>query len=183
VSCCAWLLASATGLFAGGPEPNAPPAQPAGDDTYDAAKQLFDQFAPPEVKEQYDFPSRKQFEAFGAALQQALDGDSFEALAKYEPEGRQLLPLLRASPETAGYADWLAARLDELHMARAIAEAEASHAPTVIPREAPRGASALPYYDLWYRRMSERPPPPNAAALMPRLRAAFAAEGAPPELA
>jgi membrane-bound lytic murein transglycosylase D len=41
----------------------------------------------------------------------------------------------------------------------------------------------LPHYDLWLVRMQNRAPPANAAALMPRLQAAFAAEGVPPELA
>jgi membrane-bound lytic murein transglycosylase D len=41
----------------------------------------------------------------------------------------------------------------------------------------------LPHYDLWVQRMQDRAPPANAAALMPSLQAAFAAEGVPPELA
>jgi membrane-bound lytic murein transglycosylase D len=41
----------------------------------------------------------------------------------------------------------------------------------------------MPHYDLWLARVKTRPAPARAAALMPRLRAAFAAEGVPPEIA
>jgi membrane-bound lytic murein transglycosylase D len=184
--CLALLLGALPSLVADGPSPQAPvqPAPADDGDTYEAAKQLFDTFAPPEVKQQYEFPSREKFEAFSAALQAALDGDSFEELAKYEPQARDLLAVLRASPGSADYADWLAARLDELDVARIIAGTETAHAP--LPKAIPAPgttAPAMPYYDLWRRRFEHRPPPANAAALMPVLRAAFTEEGAPPELA
>lgn len=51
------------------------------------------------------------------------------------------------------------------------------------PATRPMKAAPLPYYDLWLARVRSRPAPANAASLMPRLRAAFVAEGAPPELA
>jgi membrane-bound lytic murein transglycosylase D len=180
------LLAAAHGLRADEPAPQsaAQPAPSDSNDPYEAAKQLFDAFAPPEVKEQYEFPSREKFDAFASALQAALDGDSFEELARYEPQARQLLAVLRASPDAAGYADWLAARLDELDVARTIAAAPTAPTPTSRAVPAPaRGAPAMPFYDLWLRRFEKRPPPPNAAALMPGLRDAFASEGVPPELA
>ncbi len=41
----------------------------------------------------------------------------------------------------------------------------------------------IPYLDLWLRRVRNRPRPENAASLMPRLRAAFTAEGVSPDLA
>lgn len=44
-------------------------------------------------------------------------------------------------------------------------------------------APPLPRYDYWLGQLRSRPEPPGAAALMPRLRAGFAAEGVPPELA
>jgi membrane-bound lytic murein transglycosylase D len=40
----------------------------------------------------------------------------------------------------------------------------------------------VPHYDLWLARVRGRPLPARAPTLMPRLRAAFAAEGVPPEL-
>lgn len=187
----AWAAAAALLLpslaAAAGAEDAAGPTQaqaPAGsDDLYQTAKDLFDQYAPPEVKQQYEFPSRQEFDAFMQRLQKAFDGDSLEDLAQYEPQARAVLAVLRASPGYEGYADWLAARLDELDVARAVTEAKRSApAPPRVRPPAPAGP-ALPYYDLWYRRLRRRPPPAAAAELMPRLRAAFASEGAPPDLA
>lgn len=175
-----------------------PPTPASSDDLYDSAKQLFDQVAPPEVKEQVDFPSREQFDAFLAKLEAALRNGSLQDLAQYEPQARAVLAVLRASPETAGEADWLAARLDEIEAAGAIARTENTAAasqptqpgPAPAPSAAPPAPAPpaalpreIPYYDVWYRRLRSRPEPPNAPELMPRLRSAFAAEGAPAGLA
>jgi membrane-bound lytic murein transglycosylase D len=62
----------------------------------------------------------------------------------------------------------------------AFAGARAEPLPGLETAEAPR---AIPLYDFWFHRLSAQPAPANAAAIMPRLRAAFAAEGAPPGLA
>jgi membrane-bound lytic murein transglycosylase D len=177
------LCVCASSLGAADSPAPTPTGAPAADssDAYDSAKQLFDAFAPDEVKEQYDFPSREQFEAASSALQAALDGDSLEDLAKHEADARQALEALRASPQTAGYADWLSGRLEEAHVAREIVEARQQPIPKPIPEAG--AAPYVPYYDLWLRRMGPRARPTNAAALMPVLRKAFAAEGVPPELA
>jgi len=41
----------------------------------------------------------------------------------------------------------------------------------------------MPHYDLWLQRLRGRPAPAGAAGLMPGLRAAFVAEGVPPDFA
>ena len=158
----------------------APPADPNGtsestptpDPLYDIGKTLFDQYAPPEVKEQYEFPSKELWDVFAVKLQQALEGDSLEELAAYEPQARAALTALRALPGYEDYAVWLEERLDLIETARLAAR----------PQPPPR-RFAMPYYDLWLQRLSGRPAPPNAADLMPGLRAAFAAEGVPADLA
>jgi membrane-bound lytic murein transglycosylase D len=66
------------------------------DQLYDGGKSLFEQYAPAEIKEQYDFPTKEQWNEFAVKLQRALDGDSFEDLAAYEPEARAALIKLRA---------------------------------------------------------------------------------------
>ncbi|HTT57985.1 MAG TPA: lytic transglycosylase domain-containing protein, partial [Opitutaceae bacterium] len=137
-------------------------------------KALFDQYAPPEIQEQFEFPSREQWDGFAAKLQQALNGDSFDDLAAYEPQARAALAALRTIPGYEDYADWLQERLDLIQAA-----GEAAH-PAPAPGPVP---PVLPYYDLWLRRLRDRPAPAGAAALMPGLRAAFAAEGVPPDLA
>jgi membrane-bound lytic murein transglycosylase D len=165
-------------------DPPVPAAPTAADDAYDSAKQLFDAFAPDEVKQQYDFPSRAQFDAAASALQEALDGDSLEDLAKNEADAREALKALRASPETADYADWLAARLEEAHVAHEIVDSAKVSPPTpAAARPESAGSPVVPYYGVWLRRMGSRPEPANAPAIIPVLRKAFADEGVPPELA
>ncbi len=157
--------------------PTPPPADP--DDLFRIGKQLFDQLAPDEIKAQYDFPSKEQWDAFAARLQHALESEDLSALAGYVDEGRAALTALRTIQGYEDYADWLEQRLDEISVAR---EVTAPPGPTVKPLPKPP-LSAVPYYELWRARVKSRPLPVGAAALMPRLRAAFSAEGAPPELA
>ena len=156
-----------------------PTTPPATDDLYKLGKQLFDDLAPPEIKEQYEFPSKEQWDAFATRLQRALENDDLAALGAYLPEARAALTALRALPGYEDYADWLEQRLDEITVARDVtAPPVAAQKPQLKP-----APGAMPYYDLWLARVRARPVPSRAAALMPRLRAAFAAEGVPPELA
>jgi membrane-bound lytic murein transglycosylase D len=160
------------------PDTEAPPSS---DALFDLGQSLFDQYAPAEVKEQIEFPSKEQWDAFAAKLQHALDGDSFEELAAYEPQARAALVALRTLP---GYEDqiaWLEERLELISAAKQIAQPAPRPPPGTPPPPAPR--SDLPQYDLWLQRLQSSPVPPNAAELMPVLLARFATEGAPPELA
>jgi membrane-bound lytic murein transglycosylase D len=166
----------AGGILATAAEP--PPPPPANtDELYNLGKQLFDEYAPADVKEQYDFPTKEQWDAFAARLQHALDNNSLGELAEYEPQARAALVALRALPGYGDYADWLELRIDDI---------EAAKLASVPPPPGPTPAAsqpAIPLYGLWLARERSRPVPAAAAALMPRLREAFAAEGVPPELA
>lgn len=181
------------------------------DDLYQAGQQLFDQLAPPEVKAQYEFPTKEQWDAFAVRLQRAIETGSFDDLAAYVPEARAALAALRASGGDDDLADWLEQRLDELEAAQQVQALPRVPSPpsTRVPPGAPKGptrparpptpapptlrppalppsaspAVALPYYDLWLARVKNRPMPSRAAELMPILRRAFAAEGVPAALA
>jgi membrane-bound lytic murein transglycosylase D len=169
-------LAGGTAVFAA--EAPAPvPAPPASDQLYQLGQQLFDQYAPPEVKAQYDFPTKEQWDGFAARLQAALDHGSLGDLAALEPEARAALVSARAIPEAREYADWLELRLDEMEAAR---QALAPLPPTA--GAARRPLPAIPLFDLWQARLRGRPLPAGAS-LMPRLQPAFSAAGVPPELA
>jgi membrane-bound lytic murein transglycosylase D len=164
-----------------------PAASP--DELYDLGKLLFDAYAPPEVKAQYDFVSREQFAGLVTGLQTAFETGSFAELAAYESQVRDTLAALRATPGNEDYADWLAERLDEIEAAKE-AEKIVSAPPPVPPVPKPGEqpppvtvAPAVPLYDLWLRRVRARPLPARAAALMPGLKTIFAAEGLPAALA
>ncbi|HVU36193.1 MAG TPA: lytic transglycosylase domain-containing protein [Opitutaceae bacterium] len=171
-------------------------------DLYDAGKQLFDTFAPPEVKAQYDFPTKEQWDAFAAKLQVALQSDSIENLADYAPQARSALATLRTLNVDPELADWLQQRLDEAEAAEQIRALPAIRTqPPVAPpsppearrtlpgeppsaqRPPPAPPPTIPYYNLWLSRVRTRPAPADASALMPTLRRAFAAERVPPALA
>ncbi len=154
------------------------------DELYQLGRQLFDEHAPPEIKAQFQFPSKEQWDAFNAKLQRGLEGNSLEGLADLLPEARASARTLRAIPGYEDYADWLEQRLDEIEGA-----GEVVRAPRPTPKPPARPGAPLspgepvPHYRLWLARVRGRPLPAQAADLMPRLRAAFAAEGVPPELA
>jgi 2',3'-cyclic-nucleotide 2'-phosphodiesterase (5'-nucleotidase family) len=156
---------------------------------YELGKSLFEAFAPEEIKEQFEFPTKEQWDSFAARFQQALAGDRLEDLAEFEPEARAALVALRALPGYEDYADWLEERIDYVEAAKqAVAQPEPAPAPA--PRPAPgkptpavRTAPNIPHYALWLERMQNRPMPPRAAQLLPMLRRTFAAGGIPADLA
>src|SRR4051812_35890332 len=174
-------------------QPAPPPAaNPDSEALYRVGKQLFDEYAPPEVKAQFDFPTPEQWDNFGQRLQHALESDSLEELADMLPEARAAAKALKTIPGYEDYSDWLEQRIDELEGAEQVVGPRPPNAPrpkppgvrpptrpgaVVSPRE------QLPSYQLWLNRVRGRPLPPRAAELMPRLQAAFAAEGVPTELA
>lgn len=174
------------------PSPAAPDANPdqtpAPDQLYDLGRNLFDQYAPPEIKEEYEFPSKEQWDEFAAKLQRASEEDSVEALAGYEPQARAALTAIRTLPGYEDYAGWLEERLDLIQAARSTVRPQApppGHPPPAPPASggSPPRRLDLPNYDLWLERLRRRQVPPNAADLMPVLRAEFSAAGVPPEYA
>lgn len=153
------------------------------DQLYEMGQTLFDEFAPPEIKQQYEFPSKEQWDEFALKLQRALEGDSLEELAAYAPQARAALVALRTLPGYEDYADWLAERLDLIDTARVAVEPRLPPPIAPIPGPPAPRRFAMPYYDLWIQRLRGRSAPSNASALIPGLRAAFAAEGVPADLA
>ena len=157
------------------PQPSETAAeQPSIDDLYDTGKALFYVFAPDDVKAEYEFPDRQQWDTFAVKLQDALANDRLEDLAIYEPEARTAAVALRAFSGGEEYADWLEERLDYI-----LAAKEAVAAPPPVVTDAP---VAIPYLDLWRERMSQRPVPANAAKYLPVLRREFVAAGIPESL-
>lgn len=172
--------------------PPAPAPQPSSETTaeelIEAAQQLFEEYAPEEIKQQYAFPSAKEWDDFARRLQGALESNDLRQLAAYEPEARAALAALRMFPEYHDYADWLSERLDYIEVAKATIL-------PVLPRTVPPGRAIpqppevepalldIPHYELWLARMRQRAAPARAAALLPRVQAVFREEGLPVELA
>lgn len=170
------------------PAPAATPPEdaPSLDQLYETGKALFDQFATPEMKEQYEFPSKQQWDEFAARLQHALESNDLAELASYEKEARTALSALRLFPGYEAYADWLQERIDYIEAAREMQAPSATpqpKPPAPQPGEVVPPAPAMPHYALWLQRMRARAVPAQAGKLMPILQAAFVAEGLPAEIA
>jgi membrane-bound lytic murein transglycosylase D len=172
--------------------PATPPAANSADDLFQLGQQLFNDLAPPEIKAQFAFPTREQWDEFWTRLQTALDGESLDGLASYASEARTALIALRAVPGYEDLADWLEQRLDEIEGAQeslkpAPSPTPSPKAPVPSPRPVPSPKVApsvrpIPHYDLWLARVRQRPAPGKAFSLLPRVQSAFRAEGVPPEL-
>jgi membrane-bound lytic murein transglycosylase D len=97
---------------------NAAPTAANFDELYHFGRQLFDDYAPETIKDEYEFVSQKQWTAFTARLQASLAAGSVEGLAALEGDARRTLAALRMMPVYSDYADWLAERIDLMETAR-----------------------------------------------------------------
>ena len=187
------ILSAVLGFVSGGLLSAAQPAPPAADAAADAeadrlywiGSKLFEHLAPAEVQAEYDFPTKERFDALVAKFKRALEGDSLEELASCATDGRVALSALRMIPGYEDVADWLEQRIDEFEGAQQVIAPKppAPKAPGRPAMPSPPSFQPVPHYNLWLGRIRNRPVPAKAATLIPILRAAFAAEGVPPELA
>jgi len=100
-----------------------------------AGQEIFEQIAPKSLQKEYEFMSAEDLNVFFSPMQKALEGDDLSALAALEPQARETLSRLRATPATQADADWLAARLDFIEMATEVERALPS--PSPVPPQAP----------------------------------------------
>lgn len=178
----------------------AEPAQPAATDEtgdlFSIGQALFDAYAPPEIKKDYAFPTREQWDEFAARLEKTRQGGSLAELAAYETEARAALVALRALPDYKDYADWLEERIDEIVVAKQATTPAPlppvptppgpGPAPTPPPGPVPQPlpvAPDIPLYDLWVSRMKDHPRPARADEFLPDLKKTFVAAGLPAEFA
>ncbi|MEY4489654.1 MAG: hypothetical protein RIQ79_2162 [Verrucomicrobiota bacterium] len=141
-------------------------AQAQNEDMFEAGQALFEALAPPEIKAEFEFPTREQWDEFAARLEKTRETGSLAELAAYEPEARVALAALRVIPGYEDYADWLSERLDDIAVAKA-AEAQrntgvvievtppAPPPPDVTPTPAPPPPRPIP------------PPPPTPPKPLP----------------
>ncbi|MDQ5977712.1 MAG: hypothetical protein QG602_684 [Verrucomicrobiota bacterium] len=166
-------------------DPITPAAVLDSDTLVEFGRRLFEAYAPEEIQEEFEFPSKQEWDEFAARLQAALESNDLRRLAAYEPEARAALLALRALPEYGDYADWLTERLDYISAAQqaVVAPAPGPVKPDPGPKPIPAPASAeLPSYALWLDRMKTRAVPARAPLLLPRLQRVFIEEGVPAEL-
>lgn len=206
----------------------------------EAGQEIFEFIAPESITDRYEFLSAEDIAGYFSTIQEALTGESVEALAAAQPRARKALTQLRANPKTQGQADWLQARMDYFEMAAQVAQAipapkttppivqppsvsklpphpkpppkplpphpttpqkplpphpttpppkpklipHPTEPPVVATLPAPAVEQARNRYveskQVWLRKLSGRPAPARAAALLPDLKRIFRAEGVPP---
>lgn len=165
---------------------------PGSDSLYEAGRSLFEAYAPDEVKAQFEYPSKEQWDGFLQRLQGVLQGERLEDLAALEQETRAALAAFRILPGYDVYVDWLEERLDYIEAAgesapspvRPPALPDRSPAVVTPPADVSPAATAIdiPHYDVWLGRMKARPVPKAAATHLPVLEQIFTDAGLPREL-
>lgn len=165
---------------------------------YDFGRQLFDDYAPAAIKEEYDFISREDWNTLIMQFQTQLESGSLQDIASLAPAATRTLEAIRAQPALSDYADWFAERLELIQSARDAVTPPSMLAPAPRPPNAfalpppvprpqpffrtPGTHEAIPYYALCFKRVSNRRKPKNADTLAPLLKVVFAAENVPVEL-
>lgn len=168
---------------------------------FETGRQLFEDYAPDEIKEVARFPTREEWDGFWFRISETLQSDSLADWAWIRPEAQRALELLQSVPGGEDYADWLIGRLDYLEMAEGALQYVMGDAapvrhdaaapslnpttaqpPTVVPArqevDAVRTARTI---QNWKNKIGSRPAPDNAARFVPRLKPLFREEGIPPE--
>jgi hypothetical protein len=117
-------------------------------------------------------------------LQERFGGEYVVDLAALKSTAQTVLPLLESYEETQPYAAWLKTRLDYFEVAEQYRATNAppKAAPGQPPKPIPNPSPAVER-KLWRQQLVSRPMPKGAEQLVPKLKAIFAAQKAPPALA
>lgn len=126
---------------------------------------------------------REKIQQLLKQMQRELRGEYVVDLAGLKEAVQNALPLLESYEETLPYAVWLRSRLDYLEAAdhfRLIIPAP-KREPAKTPKPAPNPTPKMER-EVWVEQISKEPWPTAAKAYVPRLKAVFTAQKAPPEL-
>ena len=156
-----------------------------------------------DMLDQLEWPDSDDWDEFWKSLENALQTGSLDDLSWLMPYAKTASGVLKTVPEGEPYAAWLEQRLDYFDMARNVLgifpaptpEArppiERTHAkfrlsPPPRPRSAPlppaitaRRMAMVRSSNTWKQKLTGRPLPRNAGALVPVLQNAFRSEGVP----
>jgi len=126
---------------------------------------------------------REKVEEFLDSFQQQLQGDYVLDLAALKDAANAVLPLLESYEETKPYAIWLKSRLDYFEVADELRRATPPRKiiPDQLPKPLPNPTPAAER-EIWVRKVSPRPLPKGAEALVAQLKPVFASERVPAEL-
>jgi len=165
------------------------------DDLFAAGRELWQKYAPAEMRATYEFPSLDEVRIFLSRLEAEIDDGSSEEIAAYEREARRALQVLRRCEGGDLLAAWLEPRLDLLKAASQVATTPPANWPEALPDAfapetaepslaQPEAGRGRPQFTrgYWDRVLTDRKAPRRAAEFVPRLKEIFEAVGVPPEL-
>lgn len=126
---------------------------------------------------------REKVEQFLRDYQSKLQSEYVLDLATLKEAATVILPLLEAHEETQPYSVWLKSRLDYFEVADELRRAAPPQ--KIVPGQPPKPL-LNPAPDIerkaWQRKITARPLPKGAEALVPKLKPIFASERVPAEL-
>lgn len=163
-------------------------------DAVKMGSELYEAFAPPEIKAQYSVPDPQEWQIFWTAVNTALKSGTPEDLARVAPYAHQALDYMEMVPALDIYSDWLRQRLDYFDInvvSSAVSSPPATQKsgkwplmpPALSRTDKPRTlAKSAHQINTWKARIKSRQQPANAAKLISELKDIFEREGIPPEL-
>ena len=125
---------------------------------------------------------QQQTEQLLRELQEKFQGEYVVDLAALRQAATVALPLLAARPETQPYAAWLQPRMDYLDVADKLQVVVPPPAAPGQPAPVPSNPPPQREREVWVKEVANRPWPPAARELVPRLKPIFAGEKVPPQL-
>jgi membrane-bound lytic murein transglycosylase D len=153
-------------------------------DVMDAVQQFAHDNLDDSVAQALQDVDRSKVRDFLNQFQSYLQGDNVFDLGQLQETARTILPLLDAHPETRPYAAWLRSRQDYFDAADTMQSA--APPPKVIPGQ-PVPLTPNPSFkterEYWVKVVTPRPAPKPAQDTMPGVKAAFASQGVPSQLA
>ena len=150
------------------------------DDLMRSAEEWAQENLDPQVLEAFQSGDRQKIERLFRDLQDRFRGDYVIDLAALKDTAKAVLPLLEGYEETLPYAIWLRTRLDYLDIAdefrksTPVAPSPPGEPPKLAPNPSPTAER-----EIWIKKVSKRPLPKGAGALVTRLKPVFIAEGVP----
>lgn len=133
----------------------------------------------PQVLQSLRDVDRQRVEKFLEGYFRSLQSSNVLELARLRVAATNIIPVLASYEETAPYAAWLRSRVDMLEVAEELKRSLPQH-PTRT--EVPAATVVNIERKVWAQKLADRPLPPGADKLVPRLKPIFTAEKVPPEL-
>lgn len=150
---------------------------------FDVAEQLAEANLDEDALNALQQVDREKVEEFLRSFQQQLQSPDVLDLAALKDAASGVLPLLEANEETKPYAIWLKSRLDYFEVADELRRSVPP--PRIIPNQPPKplpNPAPEAEREIWVKKISPRPLPKGAEALVSQLKPVFASERVPEEL-